>query len=93
MSDENESFPCIICGKTLRRAFSAVDQPSEGVMCITNGNYGSTVYDPMSNTRESLAFNICDPCLVTAAKKGRVMRRLRVPVPEEVTFQSWPDWE
>jgi hypothetical protein len=67
-----DSFPCIICGCPLERAFDDYEaQPSDGVMCSTSGNYGSTVYDPMDLSE--LAFNICDDCLVEKAKEGRVM--------------------
>jgi hypothetical protein len=73
------SFPCIICGRTLERAWAegSEAQPSEGIMCETAGNYGSTVWDSMDGER--LAFNICDPCMARAGGQGRVMtyRRYR----------------
>ena len=74
------SFPCIICGCTLTRASSDYEaQPNNGVMCTTEGNYGSTVFDPMDGSE--LAFNICDDCLVKAGEQGRVMAtRSRVHV-------------
>lgn len=67
-----ESFPCLICGCPLERAFDGFEaQPNDGVMCETSGNYGSTVFDPMDLSE--LAFNICDDCLVEKAEQGRVM--------------------
>lgn len=66
-----ESFPCIICGKTLKRAWHLEAQPSDGIMCETAGNYGSTIFDSQDGAR--LAFNICDPCMVKAGSQGRVM--------------------
>lgn len=70
-----ESFPCIICGKTLDRVFDEYEsQPSDGVMCTTTGNYGSTVFDTITGD-ELLHFNICDPCLIEAGKKGHVFHR------------------
>jgi hypothetical protein len=72
-----ESFPCIVCGRKLDRVMDDYEgQPDDGVMCTTEGNYGSTVFDPMDYT--VLAFNICDPCLVEAGNKGRVF-----------TYRSW----
>lgn len=66
-----ESFPCIICGGTLERVVEWTEaQPSDGIMCETAGNYGSTVWDSMSGER--LAFNICDPCMIRAGEQGRV---------------------
>ena len=66
-----ESFPCIICGVSLRRVDETTEgQPDDGIMCMSYGNYGSTVFDPMDLSY--LAFNICDPCLINAGKAGRV---------------------
>ncbi|MGA2412740.1 MAG: hypothetical protein ABSG46_20450 [Candidatus Binataceae bacterium] len=76
----SESFPCIICGVTLHRAWDEglEQQPEDGIMCETAGNYGSTVWDRTNGER--LAFNICDPCMVNAGIQGRVMtyRKFRV---------------
>ncbi len=67
-----ESFPCLICGKRLERANETYEQqPNDGIMCETAGNYGSTVFD--SQDGERLAFNICDECMVKAGAQGRVM--------------------
>jgi hypothetical protein len=75
-----ETFPCIICGAVLLRAEdSAEGQPNHGLMCLTYGNYGSTVFDPEDYSY--LAFNICDQCMVDRAKLGRVMvTRSRAPI-------------
>lgn len=71
MHDRVEDFPCLCCGKRLYRAFRDYEaQPSEGVICTAKGNYGSTVFDPFDG--ETLFFNICDTCLVTKGKQGRV---------------------
>lgn len=75
-----DSFPCLVCDKTLRRAFQDYEaQPNDGVLCSTNGNYGSTIFDPMDGSE--LVFNICDDCLVKAGEQGRIMAtRSRVHV-------------
>jgi hypothetical protein len=81
-----ETFPCIICGAALERVVEhAEGQPSDGIMCETAGNYGSTVWDSMGG--EVLAFNICDPCMVRAGEQGRVMtcRRYRLILADEAT--------
>lgn len=67
------ALPCIVCGRELREALQgfSVNQPSEGVLAIIDGNYGSTVFDPMNG--EMLQVNICDPCLVEAGELGRVV--------------------
>lgn len=64
-------FPCLICGRTLVRAFADCEaQPSGGLNCSTQGHYGSAVFDP--GTGESITFNICDPCVTERAEKGLV---------------------
>ncbi len=66
------TFPCIICGKPLRRVMPMTPaQPANGVMCSTHGNYGSTVFDDLDGER--LHFNICDACLTTAGEQGRIV--------------------
>ena len=73
------ALPCIVCGKALRNVFDdAGNQPNDGVVLTTHGNYGSTVYD--SFTGEFLEVNLCDPCLVRAGEQGRVLEaRTRRP--------------
>lgn len=58
-----ESFPCIVCNQPLYREIDDYEaQPRDGVMCVTEGNYGSRVFDPLDG--RTLHFNICDSCLV-----------------------------
>jgi hypothetical protein len=62
-------LPCLICERELEPAFKdypllGSGQPSHGVMCSTEGGYGSRVFDPGSTRGEQLRFNICDWCLV-----------------------------
>lgn len=68
----SESFPCLVCGCGLERVHDdAEGQPDDGLMCMTRGNYGSTVFDP--EDMSYLAFNVCDTCMVEKAEQGRVM--------------------
>jgi hypothetical protein len=65
-------LPCIVCKKELE----ALDSGSPNHATDANsfqsmGQYGSTVFDPMDGT--FLEVNICDACLVDAAKHNRVM--------------------
>lgn len=65
------ALPCIVCGVPLRNVFQDIDnQPDYGVVVMTSGNYGSTVWD--DGWGNKLEFNVCDTCLVEAAKKERV---------------------
>jgi len=77
------ALPCILCGKQLRNVYRDVDnQPNDGVVCFTSGNYGSTVFDSFNGER--LEFNCCDNCLVEAGAKGRVwISREKRPVTVE----------
>lgn len=88
-----ESFPCIKCGKILLREIDDYEgQPSDGIMCTSGGNYGSTVFDPMNG--EKLAFNICDECIVEAGKKGRVMTYLSaLPVSTDIPNGRGGSWQ
>jgi hypothetical protein len=68
----SESFPCLICGRTLLRDMDEYEaQPRDGVMCQTSGNYGSRVYDSLDLS--FIAFNICDDCFEKAGEQGRLM--------------------
>lgn len=68
----SDSFPCLVCGLSLERVKDDLEgQPDDGLMCSTEGNYGSTVFDP--EDMSYLAFNVCDECMVEKAEQGRVM--------------------
>lgn len=66
------ALPCIVCGKVLFNVLPdySENQPSKGVSAVIDGQYGSTVFDPMNG--ELLQVNICDPCLVKAGGLGQV---------------------
>jgi len=61
-------LPCIVCGRKLNPVFNC--QPSIGTTFISHGQYGSTVFDPM--TGDYLEVNICDPCVLTAVENQKV---------------------
>lgn len=81
------ALPCIVCGTSLRNVHDdAENQPDEGVYAIVPGNYGSRVFDPFDGTH--LEINVCDPCLVEAGEKGRVLsgRKSRSVVLEDLVI-------
>ena len=56
--------------------------PNDGLLFISYGNYGSTVYDPLDGGQEYLLVVICDECAVAQAREQKVMHICRpVPVP------------
>ena len=55
---------CFACGKAFDAAAQGSDQPSRGTVFHSDGNYGSTVFDPMRGG-VTLTLNICDDCLVS----------------------------
>lgn len=60
---------CIICLKQLQFAGPEDKarrlQPYGGVMCSSEGNFGSTVFDPYcSDHKAELLFLVCDECLM-----------------------------
>jgi hypothetical protein len=92
------TLPCIICGRELKSAFPRENestpewlkhnQPHAGTIFITHGQYGSTVFDPMSDVR-SLEINICDSCLLDKARQGYVLHNERIPRPPKVNATTW----
>lgn len=79
---------CIVCGKQLQNIDeAAVNQPYEGLAFISHGHYGGTVFDPMDG--RYLEVNICDECLVNAAKNENVLvgqdrKLVTIPGPYEL---------
>lgn len=71
------ALPCIRCGKHLENAIENDDepelhnQPYNGTAFSTGGHYGSTVFDSFEG--ESIEINVCDTCLLDAAKEQRVL--------------------
>jgi len=65
-------WPCICCGRALVSIFpeEAPHHPSDAVMCVATGNYGSTVFDPFHNVERP--FNVCDDCFTAADAAGRI---------------------
>lgn len=84
------SLPCIVCRRTLDDAFADQDfnQPADATMFRSHGNYGSTVFDPGS-TGERLDVNICDECLIAAARDGIVGHTVTKPVHSQATSIVW----
>ena len=63
---------CIVCSRDFESACAEGDnQPYGGTTFITEGHYGSTVFDPMDGS--FLEINVCDPCLVEASKRRQVL--------------------
>ena len=87
------SLPCIVCRRVLDDAFTEQDhnQPADATTFTSHGGYGSTVYDPMTE-RERLEVNVCDDCLVSAARDGAVLHVSVTPVPARTSITPWaPD--
>jgi len=52
---------CIVCNKELEPIFDDMPlQPNNGIMCIAEGNYGSTELDDI--TDGPMLFHVCDEC-------------------------------
>lgn len=78
---------CFQCFKVLASAMGhADDPPMEGVIFTSKGNYGSRVYDPMTDS-EHLRIYICDDCLVTGANTVD-----KVKVKKTVSYETGP-WD
>ena len=67
-----DTVDCVVCGKRLEPVFDCLhNQPNDGIVFTSQGNYGSTVFDPFDGTAVSV--NICDSCFKKAVKKGFVV--------------------
>lgn len=99
MSDQRpNALPCIRCGKQLGQIWdqkesvseSLENQPYNGTAFCTNGHYGSTVFDSMHG--ETIEINVCDTCLLDAAKEGRILYYRSIKKTELVNRKFWvPD--
>lgn len=86
---------CISCGKALRLGTfetsrkeepnsSEVNEVDDGVVCGSQGNYGSRVFD---SDRGSIEFAVCDECLVAKAHQiSYIQRRQQVVVVDRRPF-------
>ena len=70
-------LPCFKCDKQLDPSVSGVmNQPYDGTVFTSHGQYGSTVFDPISDDR-FIEITICDDCIVEAAKKRKILYCIR----------------
>ncbi len=68
----NPTKSCFHCGKDLFNVFEGpTNQPSGALSFSSHGHYGSTSFDPMDGSW--LEINICDECVLSAAKFHRVL--------------------
>jgi len=78
------TLPCIVCCKQLDPAFpqkeqdllkethnTTGNQPNNGTCFQSSGNYGSTVFDPVS-THIFAEINICDECWKMKKASGAI---------------------
>lgn len=68
-----EPVPCIACGVQLKSAITQIDtvnQPNDGTVFSTQGQYGSTFFDTFDE-RESIEIVVCDACL--RAHENRIL--------------------
>lgn len=98
MSETGLALPCIRCGKQLRNVgmwkenggIPETNQPYNGTAFSTNGHYGSTVFDRFQGER--IEINVCDVCLLDAAKEKRVISYRAVQRMDYLECEFWvPD--
>ena len=64
----SKPMPCFRCDSPTEAAMpGTVNQPYAATAFMTQGHYGSTVFDPMDGTW--LEINICDDCLKAHSEK------------------------
>lgn len=91
MTDTHSVLPCVVCGRGLEHALpnSSLDtnQPAGGIVFTSHGNYGSTMFDPITDG-VFLEVNICDVCLQDRSHRGKVIllgTRKEMPVTADYT--------
>lgn len=67
---------CIKCRKKLKNLANTGLQPKDGLAFFTQGHYGSTYFDPVSDFPFGpyLEIVVCDSCVKQAEKEGFVFR-------------------
>ncbi len=87
MADLEIGAPCIVCRKQLGNLMAPEgNQPNDGVAFTSPGHYGSAAFDPMDMT--FLEINVCDDCLVAAAKDGAVLVAEK-SIPKPPAYEKW----
>lgn len=83
---------CLICEKQLEESnlncpASAIGILYNATIWRSNGNYGSTKFDPVGpNNNEFLELYICDPCLTT---KGKFINHVDLHIEKTQTYQEY----
>ncbi len=90
------TLKCIICTKQLEPVWPAdqfpqdknVNQPWAGTTFHSEGQYGSTIFDPMDGS--FLEINICDDCLkLRESEEGFILRGTPRRTRREVKYERW----
>lgn len=90
MTSLDRPLACIACGELLKSVFDREGyrhQPSRAATFTSYGNYGSTVWDPMGNSKY-LMINVCDACLTEFKERVCLVKIAR----EEVVYDYQP-WD
>jgi len=86
---------CFKCDKELEPVFKPDSdrdtnrwnfQPQEATTFYSSGQYGSTVWDPMSNIHQ-LMINICDECMLQFSNRTVLTRTIKRI--STVTYHEW----
>jgi hypothetical protein len=89
----DKPLPCIVCGYQPEPAIKDWDnklQPYKATMFDSHGQYGSTVFDPISGDL-TLMINVCDACL--RARCDRVIEARRIPRGPAFEYNAWKPYE
>jgi hypothetical protein len=90
MTDHPNTIACLCCGKPLKDWSMGNNQPIGGLEFAAAGHYPSSIHDDGSG---DLIVNVCDDCLLTAAKDGRVLKRTYPETRrrgDRPTYTAWP---
>lgn len=79
---------CFVCDGELTLNWDGDPTQYDGTRFIATGNYGSGVWDPMSN-RLSLEIHICDDCMRKRSNRAVVIHK-HVPTPTYTRTRWYP---
>lgn len=89
-TDDTPKLICIACGTELANIMEGEGvQPDDGLAFVTTGHYGTTVFDPMDETK--LIAVVCDACLRKARLAGRLIHYTPPSNPSRGQYRVYSD--
>lgn len=79
---------CILCGRELDDESAGNNQPDGGLAFQCWGHWPSAIFDE-GGRNGWLEINVCEPCMRTAAERGRVLNGDRPDKRARAKYKKW----